>query len=191
MMKNAIIKQGARILPPDEYRQIRANLKTQHQVLLDGLLCTGMRGEEFWRFIKNPQWFDSDRMVIHLPKGASLKLKARQKERDIHLSNWGLMVIERLFDRDLRRISRIAWRGDLIRGASRAGVDTRAIVPKMTRKTWESWLVASYPLMTVQIALSQGHNSLTAMEHYLNISFSPIEKEEMKKFVNGFCGISI
>ena len=61
----------------------------------------------------------------------------------------------------------------------------------MTRKTWESWLVCCYPAMAMQIALSQGHTNITAMNHYLNLSFSPSEKEDMKKYVNGFGGVSI
>lgn len=191
MPKTPIIKQGSRILPPDEYLLIRKSLKSHHQILLDGLIFTGMRGEEFWRFLQNPKWYDPDRMVIHLPRQASFKVRSKQRERDIHLSNWGQQVIERVFDKDLETISRVAWRGDLLRAAKRAGINPEGIVPKMTRKTWESWLVSSFPSMTVQIALSQGHTSLTAMEHYLNLSFTSTEKEDMKKYVSGFCGITV
>jgi len=142
------------------------------KVLLDGMLFTGMRGEEFWRFLQHPEWFDHDRGVIHLPPAAVLKKKAKQKERDIYPSNWGLTVIERLFDYELRKISRISWRATLIRASKRANLSPEGITLKMTRKTWESWLVASYPAMTLQIALSQGHSSLTALNHYVNIAFS-------------------
>lgn len=191
MTKSPLIKQGSRILPPDEFVQLRKSLKNTHQVLFDGLLATGMRGEEFWRFIQNPQWFDSDRGVIHLPRQASLKTRSKQRERDVHLTYWGLHAVERLFDNDIDPMSRVAWRMDLLRAAERAGMSIDGISPKMTRKTWESWLVTSYPSMTVQIALSQGHTTLTAMEHYLNLSFSPGEKDDMKRYVTGFCGISI
>lgn len=191
MPKVAIIKNDARILPPDEYRMIRQKLKPSHQILFDALLFTGMRGEEFWRFAKCPHWFDLDRMVIHLPKTASLKVRSLQRERDVHLSNWGAQAVERLFDQPCKKISRVAWRADLIQASRRAGIDLQGITPKMTRKTWESWLVATFPNMTLQIGLSQGHTSLTAMNHYLNFSFSPTEKEDMKKYVSGFCGVSI
>ncbi|KQC06931.1 MAG: hypothetical protein APR55_04440 [Methanolinea sp. SDB] len=189
--KAVLLKQGTRILPPDEYRALRSSLQVRHQILLDGMLFTGMRGEEFWRFINHQEWFDHDRGVIHLPSSAQLKKKTKQKERDVYLSTWGLQVIERVFDRQIKKISRISWREDLIRGAKKAKLPIHGITPKMTRKTWESWLVASYPSMTIQIALSQGHSDLTALKHYLNISFSSSEKEEMKKYVTGFCGVPI
>ena len=190
-IRTPLIRQKTRILPPDEYRALRAALRTRHKVLLDGMLFTGMRGEEFWRFLQHPEWFDHDRGVIHLPPAAMLKKKAKQIERDIYLSNWGLTVIERLFDYELQKISRISWRATLIRASKRANLSPRGITPKMTRKTWESWLVASYPAMTLQIALSQGHSSLTALNHYVNIAFSLSETLEMKKYVTGFCGLSV
>ena len=190
-MRQAILKKKTRILPPDEYRALRGALRTRHQILLDGLLFTGMRGEEFWRFTEHPEWFDHEKGVIHLPASAILKKRVKQKERDVYLSNWGLQVIERLFDHEIQRISRVSLRADLKRAARRANLSIEGITPKMSRKTWESWLVASYPTMTIQIALSQGHSDLTALKHYLNISFTSQEKEDMKKYVTGFCGMAI
>lgn len=190
-VQSPLLREKTRILPPNEYRALRLALQIKHQIIFDGMLFTGMRGEEFWRFIHHPEWFDQDRGVIHLPSSAMLKVKAKQKERDVFLSTWGLQVIERLFDHKIKKITRISWREDLLRGAQKANLSIDGITPKMTRKSWESWLVASYPSMTIQIALSQGHSDLTALKHYLNISFSASEKEEMKKYVSGFCGISI
>ena len=64
-------------------------------------MLTGMRYEEFLRFLDKPQWFDPERSAIHLPREASLKKKRTQPERYIQLSNYALPIIERLFDQEL------------------------------------------------------------------------------------------
>lgn len=187
----SLLKADTRILTPGEYNKIRNELKRQHKIYFDGLMLTGMRYEEFLRFLDKPQWFDPERSSIHLPREASLKKKRTQPERYIQLSNYGLPIIERLFDQELPMLTRQGWRKTLLKAAEMADIPTDGITPKMTRKTWESWLVCCYPAMTMQIALSQGHTNITAMNHYLNLSFSPSEKEDMKKYVNGFGGVSI
>ena len=186
-----LLKSGTRILTPLEYTRIRNEMKRQHKIYFDGLLFTGMRYEEYLRFLDHPEWFQPERSAIHLPREASLKKKRRQPERYVILSNYGLPLIERLFDQNLPRLTRQGWRKSLVKAAIEADISIDGITPKMTRKTWESWLVCSYPALTMQIALSQGHTNITAMNHYLNISFSQFEKEAMKKYVGGFAGISI
>ncbi|WAI01346.1 site-specific integrase [Methanogenium organophilum] len=154
-------------------------------------MFTGMRYEEYLRFLDKQQWFYLERSAIHLPREASLKQKRTQPERYVQLSNYALLITERLFDQELPRLTRQGWRKALLKAAEMADISTDGITPKMTRKTWESWLVCCYPALTMQIALSQGHTNITAMNHYLNLSFSPSEKEDMKKYVNGFGGVSI
>lgn len=46
---------------------------------------------------------------------------------------------------------------------------------KTFRKTWESWLAASYPDIIEWICLSQGHTSKTSMAHYLGVPFTSFE----------------
>ena len=54
------------------------------------------------------------------------------------------------------------------------------------RKTWESWLVVSYPERIPIIAMSQGHTTITAMRHYLNLPFTEEEKREILKETEGW-----
>ncbi len=41
----------------------------------------------------------------------------------------------------------------------------RGLSVKSTRKTWESWLVASYPDRFLLVSMSQGHTEFTALKH--------------------------
>ena len=61
------MKMGTSILTPVKYIKIRNELKRQHKIYFDGLMFTGMRYEEFLRFLDKPQWFDPERSAIHLP----------------------------------------------------------------------------------------------------------------------------
>ncbi len=183
---DVLMVQGARVLTPAEYRALRGALNLQYKILLDGLLFTGVRDVEFRELLEHPEWLNSKRMYIHLPAKAVRKEKVKFKERKILLSSYGLPAVERLFDQPLTLPTREAMRHTLKRAARRSGIGEEGIVPKMMRKTWESWLVASYPEMTLQIAMSQGHDQVTAMHHYLNIGFSAQEVEDMKPYVMGW-----
>ncbi|MCK5031328.1 MAG: hypothetical protein KAR64_07670 [Thermoplasmatales archaeon] len=43
-----------------------------------------------------------------------------------------------------------------------------------------------YPERTPHIFLSQGHNEMTALKHYVNLPFIGSDKEEAMKFVEGW-----
>jgi len=66
------------------------------------------------------------------------------------------------------------------------GLNPEGLGPKTTRKTWESWLVLCYPEKTPHIFLSQGHNEMTALKHYVNLPFIGSDKEQAMKFVEGW-----
>ena len=57
---------------------------------------------------------------------------------------------------------------------------------KSFRKSWESWLLFSYPDKAMEIVLSQGHTELTQLRHYANLPFLDKDREEMKEFVVGW-----
>jgi len=61
-----------------------------------------------------------------------------------------------------------------------------AFYAKTFRKTWESWLLFSFPDKAMEIALSQGHTELTQLRHYANLPFLDKDREEMKEFVVGW-----
>jgi|MudIll2142460700_1097286.scaffolds.fasta_scaffold00535_6 integrase len=185
-MAEIIIKQNTRILTPREYSVIRENLKKEHKIILDAQLFTAMRQEEFRKFVEHPEWFKLQRHAIDLPKAAILKEKCRFKERTIMLSTLGVASIERLFDSVSDIPTRAAWNGDLTRACERASIATDGIAPKMTRKTYISWLVAQFPQLHLLIASSAGHSINVMQEHYLGIAFTPVDLEEMKQYTSGW-----
>ena len=172
-----------RILHPEEWEAFREILDPDMKRLFSTLLLTGMRYAELCRFRDNPEWLDG--RFIHLPKGSMLKVKAKQRERDIRLSDMGTTLVPDVFlipipfqdlanfDRAIKRISVKMFEG-------------HPISDKTFRKTWESWLVYYYPDKALNIALSQGHTTTTQYEHYLGIPFEEREKPIMRKWVDGW-----
>jgi integrase len=160
-----------------------------------------MRGEEFWRFIKHPEWFDYDRMCINLPSSATLKLTTggiKQKGRTILLSALGVRVVRDVLDSvragKIKKISNRGWNDDITRAARRAGFqydENCKIIPKLTRKTYISWLMAVIPDDGLRITASSGHDSTTMLKHYINLAFSPEERNEIKMHIQGWGGKSI
>lgn len=73
-------------------------------------------------------------------------------------------------------------------------IHTTGVCNRSMRASWESWLVAvfgSKPGMMERIFLSQGHKSMTALMHYLNVRFDADDILTMKKYVSGYMGIKI
>lgn len=60
------------------------------------------------------------------------------------------------------------------------------ICSKTTRKTMESWLTFYYPGRSLEIALSQGHTTVTSLRHYLNMPFTEVDRLQMKEYVEGW-----
>ena len=187
-----IILQGAQILSPIEYVHMREKMNPIHQLIFDGAMFTGMRMKEFWRFVEHPEWFSPDRQFIHLPPGSMLKERAKMRERQVILSNIGTLRIRDLVAaikrREVTPITKAGWNQDMRRAADKAGVRGKGIVPKLTRKTWISWLMTTYPQDGLRIAASMGHDTDTLMRHYLSMPFTAQEREEIKTYVHGWGG---
>ena len=184
--------QGAQILTPTEYDLLRDQLNPSHRLIWDGMIFTGMRVQEFWRFVEHPEWFHPDRSYVELPKGAILKVKAKQKERMVLLSNVGVRAIKDLVSAikrgEVEPISVAGWRQNLVRAATKANIPLRGLTPKMARKTWVSWLMAVYPTDGLRIAASMGHDTGTLIRHYLNLPFAQHEREQIRMYVSGWGG---
>ena len=182
-----ILKGGIRILRPSEYEAIRdAVPKMYHQIILDTALLTGMRWVELQRFSAHAEWYDSQGGYIYLPPEASQKRKRRMKERYVYLSSRGKAIVPLFLKVRAKVPSRTTWNENLKRWAERAGIDPVGLSAKSTRKTWESWLVATYPDRVLLIAMSQGHTQLTAMNHYLNLPFSEEDRKRIKEYTAGW-----
>jgi integrase len=197
MPPEPILKQQTRILYPSEYRAIRSHLSFKDQLLLDGMLFSGMRGVEFMRFLENPQWYKASRHAIDLPKGSMLKKRAKQAERTVLLSNAGVQAVETLLSYrrqnpdDLRPVSRQSWSETLLRAAGKAkdegqiaGLD--GIAPKMTRKTWASWLLATHSHREGSVSLSLGHDIRTMLRHYAGLGWPPEARQEIRQYTAGW-----
>ena len=76
-----------RILRPVEFEKLRDAMDVNTRKICTALLLTGMRYAELCRFRENPDWFDGK--FVYLSRGSMLKVKAKQRERAIRLSNMG------------------------------------------------------------------------------------------------------
>ncbi len=184
---NPILKSGVRILRPTEYESLREAIpKLHHRLIVEALLFTGMRWVELVRFKDNPAWYDSQGGYIYLPPEASRKKERTMRDRYIYLSAQGRGVIPMFLKVREKIPSRIAMNENLKRWAVAGGIDPIGISVKTFRKTWESWLMASFPDKALLIAMSQGHTQLTAMNHYLNLPFSPQDMERIRSYTQGW-----
>lgn len=183
-MSQPILKSGVRILRAEEFEELRAGGMTDgERVHMDVLLYTGMRYVEAIRLRDSPQWFDPKGFVF-LPKEAILKSKRHQLERWVKLNERGRGILP-LFLQGRNLPSWQVWADRLRRAAERRNMDPAGLGPKTMRKTWESWLVASYPNRLTEILLSQGHTAITSVGHYLNMPFLQEDKERIRPYVEG------
>jgi len=99
MQLRAIVRSSekfeVRILRPSECETLRDAMDINTKRICTSLLVTGMRYAELQRYRENPDWLDVK--FIYLPRGSMLKVKAKQKERAIRLSDMGKTLIGDLF----------------------------------------------------------------------------------------------
>jgi hypothetical protein len=183
--KTEIIRMGVRILRPSEYEALlKGCTKKHHRTMLQALLYTGMRYIELQRFQDYPGWFTGE--FIHLPKFADRKVKRKQPERWVRLNPAGRMIIEYFLQVDEKLPAYQNWRDNMRRWAIRGGLSPEGMGVKTTRKTYESWLMFYYPGFMADITLSQGHDTVTSIQHYLNMPFTEVDHLMMKNYVDGW-----
>jgi len=173
-----------RILRPTEFTRLHESARRlENKTLLDACLLLGARFVECKRIQENPSWFDG--RFIHLPSGAQKKKRSLQLERWIRIGAIGQAILPYFFEaKQLPLI--IAWNENLLRWSRRAGLDPTGITSRCLRKTYESWLVFSFPAATTLVYLSQGHTTLTSLQHYVNLPFLEEDKKAMKPWVDGW-----
>jgi len=193
-MSDIIIKQRARVLFPEDYEKLRAQMPRYYQLICDAALLSGMRPVELSRF--QPSWYRASRRAIELPPGACLKEKCLYKNRTIKLSLAGCDAFDRLVSEVVKRKGkdvfayqmipqRVAFRDALIRYSKLAGIGYEGMTEKMFRKTLVSWLVACYPEKQAYIQASMGHNQDTIVQNYLGIVFTREQLELIRtKYLN-------
>lgn len=177
-----IIQMKTRILRPAEYEKLRSNCDKPHQTFFDGLLLSGMKLDEYRYFLKNPSLFDgklielpeirSKKRIIVRQRSVKLSLKGRAIIKNIHRSlDANSMPENQSYIKYLKRI------------AIKANMDTEGLNLKCFRKTWESWLIASYPYRIGEVLLSQGRTTISTLKDYNNLSFGRDDLLEMKEWV--------
>ena len=188
-MSDIILKQGARVLFPEDYEKMREHMPRYYQLICDALLLSGMRPVEMSRF--QPSWYRASRRVLELPKDACRKERCLYKTRTIKLSLRGCDAFDLLISEKTKfkrkevfayeRIpERVAFRDALKRYATLAGIGSDGITEKMFRKTLVSWLVACYPEKQAYIQASMGHNQDTIVQNYLGIVFTRDQIDAIK-----------
>lgn len=177
-----ILKNNVRILRPWELKQlINAIPKNEYKEKFEALFFSGTRYSEIKRLYNNPSWFMGN--TIHLK---AHKLKSVHLERYIRLNQQGQRAITYMLRSRKPYPNNSSWNDDLKRWAKYAGLDIEGICTKTTRKTWESYLVTSYPKQLEYIFLSQGHSQMTALKFYLMLPFTEEEIKEIKFFTDGW-----
>lgn len=170
-----------RIFRPSEISEIRKQMKITDKTNFDMCLLLGARYLECQRIQNNPKWYDGN--FIYLKEH---KVKREHSQRYIKLSARGKNTIDYFFANEKYLPSVQAWDVKLKLWASNAGLTSEGVTARSLRKTWESWLVSCYPEKQVFIFLSQGHNEMIAIKHYLNLPFTSEEKKEMQEWVGGW-----
>jgi hypothetical protein len=197
------MRQGVRILRLYECKVLIENIpKQEFKSMFRGLLFSGMRYIDMQRFQKHPSWFDSE--FINLPKESVHKQLRTQLERSVRLNPIGRMAIEHFLQCKILLPSYQSWNANLACWGFHAGLHgaekyenlkkknhpieyrVPGLSCKSTRKTYESWLVFYYPNRLTEVLLSQGHDHLTSVKHYLNMPFNEHDKIDMKDFVDGW-----
>lgn len=187
-----ILVGDTRILRPREYKQFKKGIqKNDYRIMFDALLCCGMRYSEFLKFQENPKWFNEIEKKIFLPVVAIRKKKIKRKQRWIKLSDYGSQCISSFFNIKTKLPDRRTWFDDLVRWAENSNIGTQGINIKMTRKTWECWLVEYFGNIKGEdnitpILLSQGHTRDTAINHYLSLPFTKQDHDDMTFMMEGW-----
>jgi integrase len=175
-------KQQIAIFKPLEMKMfLKAIPKYEHQIMVKALLYSGMRYVEAQRLQENPNWFDGQ--FIKMNAG---KPKAQMIQRYIHLNPQGREVISSFVNLKCKLPTTVTFRENIRRWGKKANIDTEGLCPKSFRKTYESWLVWYYPEKQLVIMQSQGHDSVTSIQHYLNLAFTDEDRIYMKEFVDGW-----
>ena len=167
-----------KILRPIEFEIIRNAIDPDTRRICASPHLTGMRYAELQRFKENPDWLDGK--FVFLQKWSMLKVKAKQRQRAIRLSDMGKTLLPELF-KIPHTLPDLPTLDIKSRRPSKRILEGTPINNKSFRKSWESWPVFHYLDKALQIALTQGHTITIQYEHNLNIPFEEDDRKEMRK----------
>ena len=177
-----ILVKGSRVLRPWELKLLLNSIeKESNRIKFEALLYTGVRYPEAIHLLEHPSIFKGSTIIMK-----SSKPKANVPVRYIRLTFEGKRAVQRFIDQKIPLPHYANWRKDLIRWARNAGLESGGFGTKTTRKTWESWLTYTYVDRRDEVTLSQGHDRLTSLNHYLGLPYSKQDKEDMIPFVENW-----
>ena len=170
------------VFTPDEIRKLIMTIpKNINRERFEALLFTGCRYTELLE-VHNKL----DRLQENTLKVKNTKAFADTRFRFVQLNNPGRRAVEYYLRSKEPLPGYISWWENMKRWCTLAGINPEGVGVKSTRKTWESWLVTTYPHEIERIFLSQGHSRTIALKHYLTFPFSKQDKEDMLFYVDGW-----
>ena len=171
-----------RVFRPWEVRAlVRSIPKNEYKDKFEALLYSAVRYKELQWLYEHPKRFSSD--SIHIK---NTKAKSKEAYRYVHLNMQGQRAIENFLRSKTNMSTYQAWGENLKRWCKIAGVQPDHACAKSTRKTFESWLVITYPNRTLEILASVGHDENTALKHYLMFPYTNQDKHDMLYYVEGW-----
>lgn len=184
---SVLLVGGVRVLRPNEFEKLcSAIVKKDMKEMLQALLITGARYVEAQRIQHHSEWYDPITPCIRLPESADRKVKRTSRGRTIRLNRMGSFIIDRYYHLDGKLPDIRTWNNNMKRWGMKAGIGSEGLSAKTTRKTWECWLMQTYPEFSYQICLSQGHDTLTSLRHYQGVVFTELDLSEMLQYVEGW-----
>lgn len=179
-------KFRVRIFRPNELTAlIKAIPKPSYRTMFEFTLYSGMRYIEAQLIKPYPELFE-DRYIHLIPGITAKKPKCTIRDRYVKLNPVGIRVAEQYFKLDKKLPNINTWRENITRWCNIAKINTSFISAKSSRKTWESYLMSTYPFKRDEIFISQGHTELTALRNYVNLPFTEEDKEAMVRYVAGW-----
>jgi len=187
---------GSRVLTPAEADAIRSVIsKPSARLLFDVLLYTGVRFSELRQLAADPARLDDELGTVLI---ASTKPRARYAVRNVHLGDRGRAAVRAWLDAGAKMPnSPTSWQQNLIRWSALAGLaplpgataagNPYGITVRTSRKTWESWILTACPEQIINIVVSQGHTESVAIRHYVNLAWTPAEREAIRAETAGWC----
>lgn len=181
-LDSIVLKTGTRILRPCEVTKLIETIpKIENRIKFEALLYTGCRYTELQWLYKHSKAFKSS--YIQMP---SFKHKAIYPERFIRLNPQGQHAVAYYLKSSKPLPHYVGWQKNLKEWCKKADIDTTGIGVKVSRKTWESWLVTIYTKNLEHIFLSQGHGKMTALNFYIMLPFTKQDIEDMHFYTDGW-----
>ena len=163
----------------------RKEVKYPYREIIYGLLYTGMKYHELVDFLKNPNWFDRKKKIIHM---GDVKRNNRviSHARTIYLSSQGVIYVDNFlrYTKDLPNVNIFSYL--LAYWGKKMGKPW--IRARVLRNTWSCWLAISYPHYIPKILVSLGFSSSTHLLKCQRRYFSEADLNEIKLRTLGWSG---